>query len=69
MTKKMQVITQKVVYDMFKDILPIPVEYVEKTGICCMCGKAIEPTFTAPVLIEQDLCSWRCWAELYGEEG
>ena len=66
----MQTIIQKVVYDMFSDILPKPAEYVEeKTGVCCMCGKVIEPTFTAPALIEQDLCSWRCWAELYGEEG
>jgi hypothetical protein len=41
----------------------------EGAPICCMCGKVIERIFTCEALVEQDLCSWRCWAELYGEEG
>ena len=36
---------------------------------CVECGRPIEPTFTAPALQEQGLCSWRCWGWLYGEEG
>jgi hypothetical protein len=42
---------------------------VPEPHTCWCCGRVIEPTFTAPALIEQDLCSWRCWAEMYGEEG
>jgi hypothetical protein len=69
MRKQMYEIMEKVVYDMFSDILPPLENEIEKPHTCCMCGRIIEPTFTAPALIEKDLCSWRCWAELYGEEG
>lgn len=56
---------------MERDLSDIVREHDESKGahICCMCGEEIEMIFTCEALVEDDLCSWRCWAELFGEEG
>jgi hypothetical protein len=56
---------------MERDLSDIVREHEENEGahICCMCGEVIDLFFTCEALVEQELCSWRCWGELFGEEG
>lgn len=55
---------------MERDLTDIVREHEEEDEhICCMCGNHIDLIFTCEALVEDDLCSWRCWQELFGEEG
>jgi len=56
---------------MERDLSDIVREHEESNDIhiCCMCGEEIDLFFTCQALLDDDLCSWRCWRELYGEEG